>query len=423
MNGISDPLLASKVQERDGAEAFIQDLKQAITERPGQGITEEEKELIRSKQERITSLDSDIELLGRDTAMRQETRDSLRLVSGAVGGNGRPAIEYRSAGDYLQDAGLLMTTNDREAGDRISRYRAAEHILTSDTPGIVPDPILGPVIDFIDASRPMVQALGVMGIQSGPVFHRPILTDPNIDTGVGLQSAQKAELPSKKFTISRADVTVNTYGGYVNVARQELDWGANSLNIIVNQLATRYARLTEKVLATALAATTQTAILPATPTGQDILKFLYSASQAVYTVTGALGDICFVSPDMWAKFGSLTDVGGRPLFPVGTGDNALGAATPTSHVMYISGFTVVVSYALPASTALVTNRNNVEVYEQRIGTLSVVEPSVLGLQIAYAGYFTQFIQALAGVVKNSLTTATEAQATTEPPAPADTSSK
>jgi HK97 family phage major capsid protein len=398
----ADPLLASKVQERDNAEGFINDLKEAISGRPGQGITEEEKELIRSKQERITSLDSDIELLGRDTAMRQETRDSLRLVSGAISATGRPAIEYRSAGEYLADAGLVLTTQDKEASDRIARYRAAEHILTSDTPGIVPDPIVGPLLDFIDSARPMVNTLGPRAIPAGPVFHRPVLNDPAIDTGVALQAAQKSELVSHKFTISRADVTVDTYGGYVNVARQELDWGQNALDIIVNQLAARYARTTERALATDLEATTATALLPASPTAADILAFLYTASNMVYEATGQLADVAFVAPDVWAAWGSMVDAAGRPLFPIGTGTNALGGASPTSRSMIVSGFTVIVTPALTDGTALVTSRQAVEVYEQRIGTLTVTEPSVLGVQIAYAGYFTDFITVTGAVVKSSL---------------------
>ena len=33
----------------------------------------------------------------------------------------------------------------------------------------------------------------------------------------------------------------------------------------------------------------------------------------------------------------------------------------------------------------------VEVYEDRIGSLQVVEPSVLGVQVAYAGYFAPLV--------------------------------
>ena len=41
----------------------------------------------------------------------------------------------------------------------------------------------------------------------------------------------------------------------------------------------------------------------------------------------------------------------------------------------------------------------VEVYEDRIGSLQVVEPSVLGVQVAYAGYYTWWLNAPGGVVK------------------------
>jgi hypothetical protein len=40
-----------------------------------------------------------------------------------------------------------------------------------------------------------------------------------------------------------------------------------------------------------------------------------------------------------------------------------------------------------------------EVYEDRIGSLQVVEPSVLGLQVAYAGYFTPMTIEGPGIVK------------------------
>ena len=38
---------------------------------------------------------------------------------------------------------------------------------------------------------------------------------------------------------------------------------------------------------------------------------------------------------------------------------------------------------------LVLSTAAAEVYEDRIGALQVVEPSVLGVQVAYAGYFAQ----------------------------------
>jgi hypothetical protein len=190
-----------------------------------------------------------------------------------------------------------------------------------------------------------------------------------------------------------------------------LDWGSGALNIIVNQLATRYARVTEKVAADALNATTATEILPPTGgTGGDVLGFLYGAAEQVYGALGVLGNIAFVSMDIWAAWGSMTDLQGRPLFSAGSPSNDLGSATPTTFTMVVGGFPVVVSHALPPGTAIVTARSNVELYEQRIGTLSVTEPSVLGMQVAYAGYFSAYIPKLAGVVKASATATQQAQA-------------
>ena len=41
----------------------------------------------------------------------------------------------------------------------------------------------------------------------------------------------------------------------------------------------------------------------------------------------------------------------------------------------------------------------VEVYEDRIGALQVVEPSVLGVQVAYAGHFTPLVIEPAGIIE------------------------
>lgn len=54
----------------------------------------------------------------------------------------------------------------------------------------------------------------------------------------------------------------------------------------------------------------------------------------------------------------------------------------------ISGVATVMSAGLTTGQAFLYSTAAIEAYEQRIGTLQVVEPSVLGLQVAYAGYFS-----------------------------------
>jgi len=54
---------------------------------------------------------------------------------------------------------------------------------------------------------------------------------------------------------------------------------------------------------------------------------------------------------------------------------------------------------LAADEMLVLSSAAVEVYEDRIGSLQVVEPSVLGVQVAYAGYYTPLVIEPTGIIK------------------------
>jgi hypothetical protein len=65
----------------------------------------------------------------------------------------------------------------------------------------------------------------------------------------------------------------------------------------------------------------------------------------------------------------------------------------------VSGVPIVMSYGLAAGTALLINSDAAAVFEQRIGTLQVTEPSVIGVQVAYAGYFQAVVKVAGGVIK------------------------
>jgi HK97 family phage major capsid protein len=137
-------------------------------------------------------------------------------------------VEYRSAGAYLLDS-YNAHLGDRDSRERLEVFhRIAAHQKTSDNAGLVPDPIIGNVLNFIDAARPIVSALGVRPMPSAS-WHRPKVT---VHTTVGLQgdagvaADEKTELDSQKMTITRLDATAKTYGGYVNVSRQNIDFSS-----------------------------------------------------------------------------------------------------------------------------------------------------------------------------------------------------
>jgi len=137
--------------------------------------------------------------------------------------------------------------------------------------------------------------------------------------------------------------------------------------------------------------------LPGTPTGGDVSAALWSAAGAVYTATKGQGRLIVAAPpSMLGVIGPLF----APVNPTNafsTGFNA--GQFGTGAMGAISGIQVVVTNGLAADEMLVLSSAAVEVYEDRIGSLQVVEPSVLGVQVAYAGYYTPLVIEPTGIIK------------------------
>jgi hypothetical protein len=88
-----------------------------------------------------------------------------------------------------------------------------------------------------------------------------------------------------------------------------------------------------------------------------------------------------------------------PVNPQSAHSEGFTAATFGQGVMgAISGVPVVMSAGLGNGEAFAFSTAAVEAFEQRVGTLQVTEPSVLGVQVAYAGYFTALTIADAAIV-------------------------
>jgi len=66
----------------------------------------------------------------------------------------------------------------------------------------------------------------------------------------------------------------------------------------------------------------------------------------------------------------------------------------------ISGIPVIMSAGIAGAATdfgVVFSTAAIECYEQRVGSLQAVEPSVLGVQVAYAGYFTPLVVETGGI--------------------------
>jgi hypothetical protein len=266
---------------------------------------------------------------------------------------------------------------------------------------VVPDPILGDIINFVNAARPLVNLLGPRPLPSG-TWHRPLVTQGTsvaVQGSAGAAGDEKSELVSQKMTITRLDATAVTYGGYVNVSRQNIDFSSPQImDIIVNDLASRYAIQTETALGTELLASTQAAVgYGASATADTIRTALWTAASTIYTATQGVGRVVLaLSPGRMPVFGPLF----APIVGVAATNEGLSAGDySTGLVGSISGIPVYMSAGLGTDKAFLFSTGAIEVYEQRVGTLQVTEPSVLGVQVAYAGYFTPLTLVDAGIVE------------------------
>lgn len=393
-NDHADAQIAQYQKEIEERSAFIQGT--TANARDGErDLTPTEMELIKDSQKRIEAVEEQLAVLenaqGVQMRARKRADDLQRAMSNMRHEVDKGDVEYRSAGAWMSDT-IKAHQGDREALQRLDVYtRAAAHQKTTDNAGVVPDPVLGPVINFIDDSRPLVSAIGPRDIPSG-TFYRPRVTQGTV---VDLQGAagvlgtdEKVELDSQKMTITRLTGTVKTYGGYVNVSRQNIDFSSPQImDIVIQDLAARYAIKTEAAVGVELTASTTTAVgYGASPTAVTVAAAIWTAAGTAYNITKGAGRIILaIAPDRLGVFGPLF----APVNPTNAQSPGFSAGNFGVGAMgQISGIPVVVSAGLTSGQAFLFSTAAIEVYEQRIGTLQATEPSVLGVQVAYAGYFT-----------------------------------
>lgn len=396
----TDHMLARYVSEIEERQQFIDGLVSAAQEK-GEDLDDGQMELVTRAHERIATCKRQMEPLMESRRIGEESAEMIGTLSRFMQADDRPReVEYRSAGHYAVDLWRAGLGNE-EAKYRVDTFnRAASHQTTSDNPGLIPTPILGPVINFIDAARPLVSALGPRQLPGGS-WARPKVTQ---HTSVAAQSAEKGELVSQKMTISKLPVTPATLGGYVNVSRQDIDWSQPAvMDLVINDLAAQYAIVSEQAAVQAFfTGATAGPTLPATPTSDNVASVLWTAAASVYTATKGQGRLLAVcSTDVLGALGPLF----APINPLDAQSEGFTAGTFGQGIMgAVSGIPVVVSTGFAAAKSLlVLSTAAAEVYEDRIGSLQVVEPSVLGVQVAYAGYFAQLIVQATGIVKVTVT--------------------
>lgn len=411
-----NPVLDRLLTERQGQIDFVSQLLEKV-ESDGRDLVDAERSNIESAKQRIAELDAQIKPLeewettrsAHAETVRQTVKPTAQDNSGgkpaSLGARERNQQNYETAGHFVVDY-LRARGQDLPGGQRISpdhdaltrvqsalgrslsyEEREIAHQTTVDTPGLLPRPIIGEILDQLDSDRPLIQAVGArpMGNVAGKKFARPRITQHTVS---GKQSAEKTELPSRQFKVEDIEFEKSTHGGALNVSRQDIDWTSPSAwNLILSDLQAAYAEDTEEDAGRRLDAQVTQSIAVETDNMEGWIAALYQAATMSATGNGKkkaragrLPDIIFTSVDMWASLGTMLTV--HKTMNVNSG----GTSTPRAFGGDILDIPRIVVPSLPEGTFVVGRKNLFEWYEERIGLLSAVEPKVLGIEIAYGGY-------------------------------------
>jgi HK97 family phage prohead protease len=271
---------------------------------------------------------------------------------------------------------------------------AAPNVTTSDTLGILPEIITGSVYDGLNPIRPFVTAIGTRAMpQSGATFRRPKITVRPVVTQQ--PTGELNTLDPSTVTVANNDISKLTFGTYVTMSEQDLDWtDPASINIVLNQLAIAYGQATDNyAVDTCHAAISQTASVADTSDPADWIAAIYDGARQISASSNYLPTHMVVTPATWAALGALVDSTGRPVFPQIGAMNAPGELSAASWNGNPLGLVLVVDKNAPGSFMghAAGPAAGFEFYEQQKGAISVDVPSTLGRTIAYRGYAAAFM--------------------------------
>jgi HK97 family phage prohead protease len=314
-----------------------------------------------------------------------------------------------SAGEYLAAYHIGGETWQRvnAAATEVMRSRqtaiqaAAGDVLTTDTPGLLPVPVLGPVFDDLNYIRPVVSAVGARAMPDGGQSKTWIRPTWTTHVSVGAQSPELSGVSATTPVIASNVVTKTTLAGQVTLSVQDIDFTSPAaLEIILRDLAGQYMLQSDAVACAAILAGDTASGSTWTVTADNpssLISALYDAATDILKATNFLPDHIFVSPDVWQKLGAQLDADKRPIFPYTGAAGLMGVnGVGTSNVTQMNtfnplGLNLVVDRAFADNTMVVARGSAIEFYEQVRGIMSVEVPATLGRTFSYYGYVSTFI--------------------------------
>jgi len=288
-----------------------------------------------------------------------------------------------TAGEYISK----LCQGGAVAAEFLANLKAAApDVVTTDTPGLLPTPILGPVYNNLIGRRPVIDAIGARAMPGGgKVFSRPKVTT---HTTIGLSNGENQPLDAGTFVVAKENVTKAVYGGYVKLSEEDIDWSEPEvLGALVDDMSREYGKQTEDAVEAALKAgitTTRAAFDTTDPA--EWAAWIYGASQTILNASTHLPTHLFASPSFWGALGQLSDTADRPLFPQVGPMNAFGNVAPGTLSANAFGLSVVVC-PYESDFLAIGAADGFEIYEQQKGAIQVeATDGSLSRIIKFRGY-------------------------------------
>jgi HK97 family phage major capsid protein len=372
MGAYLDRLIAQYDEIRDGIDAVV---NRAADD--NRDVSEQEQAQVDRDRSRLNDLQAGIEhysALESQNAKVAEVRRNIPAATTTRTTVTEPeydiAREFPTIGDYAVTVHRALMLRDPAAVEKLDR--ATAHQLLADNPGIVPRPVVGALLNDIDAARPFINSIVRRPLPAG-TFDRPVITQ---HVAVDKQAAEKTLTASQKMVIGKVPVQADTFAGHLNISRQDVKWTSPGImQIVFEDFAAVYANATDNEACEDFAAGVTTTAPIDTWDAGGIYEAVFTAAATAMGTGSNAPDTLWVSPDVWGRLGGLT-TDQSPLFP---GINPGGGSAPV-------GMRLVVDKNFPASTMIQGPSRYAEWYEDVDGLMQVGEPDVLGQLVGYAGY-------------------------------------
>ena len=226
----------------------------------------------------------------------------------------RPA-RLPSAGEWMAAfhqggetfAKVNQSVTDWRTENQSTYEAAAGDVATTNTPGLLPVPVLGPLVQNINFVRPVVNRLGARAYPDNgaqKTFVRPTITT---HTSAAAQAAEFDAVSATTMVIASNTISKTTVAGQVSLSMQDIDFTSPAaMQLIMDDLMGELMYKTDDIAADALlAAATSSGVWDLTAV--DLMKSIYDAAVDVSNGTNFFPDTLFVSPDVWGQLGQVVE--------------------------------------------------------------------------------------------------------------------